>query len=624
MKEAVKTLKKYYGYDSFRTGQLPLIENVMKGKDVLGIMPTGGGKSICYQIPGLLMEGTTIVVSPLIALMKDQVDGLKLNGIEATFLNSSLSSSEFRKRCSDIYNGMYKLVYVAPERLLADTFIRMCSSIKIGMLAIDEAHCISQWGHDFRPSYSDIPVFIHALPTRPTIGAFTATATPKVTEEIMKLLELKAPFIMSTGFDRTNLKYQVIKPQNKLKYIKDWIHNGHEDEAGIIYCSTRKSVEQVEAKLQQAGFHIKAYHGGMTSEERSKRQDMFMKDEIDIMVATNAFGMGIDKPDIRYVIHYNMPQNMEAYYQEAGRAGRDGEDSDCLLMYSPADIVKQKLLIQQNNPSEERLSILRKNLQWLVDFCHTDNCLRREVIRYFGETATYEKCGTCGNCTSSYEDIDMTQEAQKIMSCIYRMKERYGITLVIQVLRGSKVKRILDLRLHELSTYGILKDMSEGALREMMMNLIARDYLYLTTDEFPVVKLTKNSKAVLRGEETVYMRRQRIEEEIYEAYDEEEVGTKESRNTTTKGKRKSTKKKGNRTKAGLNVTQQEIYDRLSEKRAELAEKENVPRFMIFSNATLEDMARLHPRTLENMMDVKGVGEKKLASYGEDFLEELLK
>ena len=602
MNQPLTLLKQYFGYDAFREGQEDLIHHIIEGRDALGIMPTGGGKSICYQIPALILEGTTIVVSPLIALMKDQVDGLLLSGVEATFLNSSLSDREFNSRCQDIAAGDYKLVYVAPERLLAPSFVQMCSFMDIAMVAVDEAHCISQWGHDFRPSYGNIPRFIEALPSRPIVTAFTATATKMVTSEIIQLLELNNPYAISTGFDRKNLIYKVIKPANKLSFIKGWLKENYETSSGIIYCSTRKSVDSVATKLKQAGILAAGYHGGMSSEDRTDIQEAFMRDDIRIIVATNAFGMGIDKPDIRFVLHYNMPQNMESYYQEAGRAGRDGEISECLLMYSPADIVKQKMLITVGDRHEERIAIARENLQSLVNFCHTDDCLRKEIIHYFGEKAEFDNCGTCSNCTGVQEQIDMTVEAQKIMSCIYRMNERFGLNIVIQVLRGSKNKRVLDLGFDQLSTYGILKEMSEGALREMLMNLIARDYLYMTTDEYPILKLTNSSRAVLKGEEQVYMKQERMEAA--------------SKKSSASGKKKK------KLTTGLPVDEK-VYDALVEVRSQIAKEKNVPRFYIFSNATIEHMASMKPTTLEEMLEVKGVGEKKLADYGERFLEAIV-
>lgn len=598
-------LKKYYGYESFREGQEELIDNVLDGRDVLGIMPTGGGKSMCYQLPAILSEGVTIVVSPLIALMKDQVDSLIENGVKATFLNSSLSSGEFRNRCNAIIQGEYTLVYVAPERLLADQFIFMCRRLDISLVAIDEAHCISQWGHDFRPSYGNIPVFIEALEDRPPVAAFTATATKMVTKEIKDLLRLREPFELTTGFDRENLIYRVIKPTDKVRYIKDWIKKYHSEDSGIIYCSTRKSVEAVTRKLQQAKLKVRGYHGGMDSDVRSYIQEAFMRDETQIIVATNAFGMGIDKPDVRFVIHYNMPKNMESYYQEAGRAGRDGVVSDCVLMYSPSDIVKQKLLMNQNDISEERLAIARENLQFLVNFCHSDECLRREIIHYFGDEAGFTSCGSCGNCLDTSEFVDMTVEAQKIMSCVYRMKGRYGVGLVIGTLRGSKAKKITDIGLDQLTTYGLLKDLSEAGLREMIMNLIARNYLQMTTDQFPVLKLTNLSKVILKGEEKVMIKKERV------LVDDKSTGKKRSRG--------SRKKSGKESFTNLDYDEG-LYDLLAEKRTELATEKGIPRFYIFSNATLEHMAYLKPEDEDSMLDVKGVGEQKLQNYGQAFIE----
>ncbi len=605
IKEAHKYLDKYYGYDEFRKGQEPLIEHIVKGQDVLGIMPTGGGKSICYQIPALMLSGVTLVISPLIALMKDQVDSLKLNGIEATFINSSLSSRAFVERCQGMREARYKLVYVAPERLLADDFLRLANDINISMVAVDEAHCISQWGHDFRPSYANIPQFIKRLDQRPIVSAFTATATARVIDEIDHLLELNDPYMVTTGFDRPNLYYSVLKPTNRLDHIKKWIPNHYPEDSGIIYCSTRKSVESLSEKLKRAGLNVAAYHGGMTSEARTEIQDDFMRDEINTIVATNAFGMGIDKPDIRYVIHYNMPANMESYYQEAGRAGRDGEASQCLLMYSPSDIVKQKMLIQTNDPSPERLKIASENLQILVDYCHTDDCLRRFIMSYFGETASFDACGDCGNCQSNQETIDMTLEAQKIMSCVYRMNERFGLNLVIGVLRGSKVKRIMSLGFDKLSTYGILSEMSEGALREMIMNLIARDYLLMTTSEYPVLKLTDRSWQVLKHGEKVMMKRDRLEK---------------AKNQKTKSQAKAVSKEV----AAFTDAEKDLYDKLAEKRAELAKTANLPRYMILANKAIEGLASEKPQTLEAMLEIKGIGEKKLEAYGQAFLDVILK
>lgn len=596
MSRKLELLKKYYGHESFRNGQEALIDHIIAGQDVLGIMPTGGGKSICFQLPALLSQGVTLVVSPLIALMKDQVDGLNENGIAATFLNSTLSHNEAYEIEDAIRDGQYKLVYVAPERLLNETFVRLCQNIEVSLIAIDEAHCISQWGHDFRPSYKNIPEFIRRIEKKPVMAAFTATATKLVVEEIVRLLELRAPFKLTTGFDRENLLYRVIKPRDKFKFILDWIGQRDSMDIGIIYCSTRKAVESLSDKLRKKGLSVQGYHGGMSSDQRNKVQDQFMRDETRIIVATNAFGMGIDKPDVRYVIHYNMPKNMEAYYQEAGRAGRDGEASECLMMYSPSDIVKQKMLMTQNDISPERLALQRENLQYLVNYCHCDTCLRNEIVRYFGESLEAENCGGCGNCLDASDFIDMTVEAQKILSCIYRMKERFGLSMILKVLRGSKDKRVLSFGFDQLPTYGILSQLSEGALREIIMNLIARGYIHMTTDEYPVLKLTSQSKEVLKGSEQIMVKQERVQ---------------------IKDTKKTSGKKG--TMARPENFDEKLYDLLSEKRTQLAAGKGVPRYMIFSNKALEQMTIMKPTDETMFLDVNGVGENKLKNYGKDFL-----
>jgi len=586
-------LKKHFGYETFRLGQEKIIDHVVEGRDVLAIMPTGGGKSLCYQLPALLNEGMTIVISPLIALMKDQVDGLNESGIPATYLNSTLSTQESNQRIDAIKDGQFKLVYVAPERLLTDQFYSLSQSIDISLVAVDESHCISQWGHDFRPSYKNITVFINRLKSRPVVTAFTATATSYVTKEIKELLELNNPFELTTGFDRENLFYKVVKPKDKNRYINNYLKNEFDTGSGIIYCSTRKSVESVSAKLSGQGFSVGAYHGGMDSETRSDIQEAFMMDRIKIIVATNAFGMGIDKPDVRFVIHYNMPKNMEAYYQEAGRAGRDGNKSECILMYSPSDIVKQKLLIAQNSSDPERDRIQRSNLQVLVNYCHTNDCLRDEIISYFGQERKHINCETCGNCLNDSEFIDMTIESQKILSCIYRTQQRFGTNTIIKVLRGSKDKKVLDWKLNEVSTYGIITDISEGGLRELIMNLIARGYVRMTVDQFPVLKLNESSRAVLKGDTKIMVRKECIE-------------VKDSK----------TRKKKSKTNLDYN---KELYELLAEKRKAIAGKKRVPLYVIFANSVLEELAYAMPTTRDEFLDIKGIGEKKYDSYGSDFM-----
>lgn len=592
--EKKEILKKYFGYDSFRIGQEELINKILNNNDVLGIMPTGGGKSLCFQLPSLIKEGVTIVISPLIALMKDQVDGLIENGIKATFLNSTLNVEEERKRINAILEGKYKLVYVAPERLLSNSFYNLSSNINISMVAIDEAHCISQWGHDFRPSYRNIPDYIERLNKRPVVAAFTATATNFVIKEIKSLLKLNNPFEIVTGFDRENLIYKVIKPRDKYRYLKKYLKSEFNEGSGIIYCSTRKTVESLSKKLIKEGFKTEGYHGGMDSSLRDDIQEKFMLDEVEIIVATNAFGMGIDKPDVRFVIHYNMPKNMESYYQEAGRAGRDGKKSDCLLMYSPADIVKQKYIISQNTVDKSRMKIQNKNLQILVNYCHTNDCLRKEIINYFGEDSEVDNCKSCGNCLDDSASSDMTITAQKILSCIYRTKERFGVNVIIQVLRGSKNKKILNWNLDKVSTYGIVKDISAGGLRELTMNLIARGYIEMTVGKYPTLKLNKASMKILKGKEKIFIKKDRI---------------------NIKDKKKTKRKR----KTDLDFNK-DLFNLFTKKRYEIAKEKNVPPYVIFHNKTFEELAYYMPITKEDFMKIKGVGSKKFNNYGEIFID----
>lgn len=587
-------LKKYFGYESYRQGQEEIIDAVTSGRDALGIMPTGGGKSICYQIPALIFEGITIVISPLIALMKDQVDSLNEIGIPATFLNSTLSGEEARDRVEEIVGGQIKVVYVAPERLLTDGFTTLCHHLPIDLVAVDEAHCISQWGHDFRPSYRNIPHFISVLKKKPVVAAFTATATAFVVEEIKEHLELDNPFDLITGFDRPNLTYKVLKPTDKLRFLKQYLEEDFTEGAGIIYCATRKTVESLTEKLLLGGFSVAGYHGGMDSQRRTQIQDDFMMDRTQIIVATNAFGMGIDKPDVRFVIHYNMPKNMEAYYQEAGRAGRDGQPSDCFLIYSPSDIVKQKLMIAQNANGSERSKIQYENLQTLVNYCHTNSCLRNEIRRYFGEGVDLNNCGSCGNCLENIEFVDMTVAAQKVLSCIYRTGQRFGVNVIIQVLRGSKNKKILDWQLDQVSTYGILPDMSEGALRELTMHLIASGYVAMTTDTYPILKLLPEAKPVLKGLKQVMVHKERIE-------------------VKDKKKKKATKRR-----TALQVDEI-LYKALITCRREIAEEKSVPSYVIFHNTAIEEMAYYMPQTPEAFKEIKGVGDKKFENYGQVFM-----
>lgn len=575
-------LKEYFGFDNFRKGQKELIDGILDNQDVLGIMPTSGGKSICYQIPSLLMEGTTLVISPLISLMKDQVDTLKEIGIPTTYINSTLTLSEMNERLSDISQGKYKLVYVAPERLKSYDFLNLIKDINIPFIAIDEAHCISQWGHDFRPSYKEIPNFINKLNNRPVIGAFTATATIEIVNDIKKLLNLNNPLEITIGFDRPNLFFQVKKYIDKRAFISNYLKK-HSNESGIIYCSTRKEVESLGNFLNNKGYSVSTYHGGMSKKERKEAQEDFIYDETLIMIATNAFGMGIDKSNIRFVIHYNIPQSMEAYYQEAGRAGRDGEKSDCILLFSSNDVVKQKYLIQESHLNPDRAKVSYKNLQYLVDYCHTHECLRNKILEYFGEK-TSEDCNNCSNCLDDIKLRDITLEAQKILSCVYRMDEKYGTSLVAQVLNGSKNKKVLQLGLDKISTYGIMDDYTAKSIKLMISVLIAQGYLSMTESKYPVVKLTPLSKTVLKGKEKIYMA-------DYQSQD-------------------------NNSSSEL---YEDLFENLKNLRKNISSEKNVPPYVIFSDTTLKEMSRFLPTTKDEMIKIKGVGKNKFDNYGDSFI-----
>ncbi|SKB64668.1 ATP-dependent DNA helicase, RecQ-like [Acetoanaerobium noterae] len=589
-------LKTYFGYDEFRNGQDKLIESIIKGRDALGIMPTGGGKSICYQLPAIALDGITIVISPLISLMKDQVDSLNELGINAAFINSTLDNDEFLQILEGIRANSYKIVYVAPERLNTDSFINLVKDIRISLVAVDEAHCISQWGHDFRPSYLEIPRFINSLKQRPAVAAFTATATKEIIKEIKRLIGLRNPIEVTTGFDRPNLYYQVLKVSNKSKFLIEYLNENFKTESGIVYCATRKSVESLVKILNDKGFSAVGYHGGMNSEERQNNQDEFILGNKRLIVATNAFGMGIDKPDVRFVIHYNMPKNMEAYYQEAGRAGRDGEKSDCILLYSASDIVKQKLMIQNDDIDPKRQEMLYKNLQYLVNYCNTNDCLRNQILNYFDEDFASDKCKNCSNCIDSSEMVDITLEAQKILSCIYRVNQRYGANMVIQVLRGSKNKKVLEARLDNVSTYGIMKEYSDSAISEIIMTLVSSGYIHMTHDKYPVLKLTSKSADVLSGKTKLHHKKHLLQ-------------------------RKDEKEKASKSIKGGNIDFDiELFEKLKQYRYKIAQEKGLPPYVIFHDIALKEMAAYLPVNKESFLEIKGVGEKKYENYGEGFID----
>ncbi|MEK5301877.1 DNA helicase RecQ [Bacillus sp. FSL R10-2201] len=577
--KAQELLASYFGYSSFRRGQDETIKNVLDGKDTVCIMPTGGGKSICYQIPALVFEGTTLVISPLISLMKDQVDTLIQNGISATYINSSISITEANQRIQLAKQGHYKLLYVAPERLDSMEFVDQLIDMKIPMIAIDEAHCISQWGHDFRPSYLHIHRVLDYLPEKPLVLALTATATPQVREDICNTLGINQENTIMTTFERENLSFSVIKGQDRNAYLADYIRQ-NQKESGIIYAATRKVVDQLYEDLGKAGVSVSKYHAGMSDHDRNEQQELFLRDEISVMVATSAFGMGIDKSNIRYVIHYQLPKNMESYYQEAGRAGRDGLDSECILLYSSQDVQVQRFLIDQST-GESRFSNELEKLQDMTDYCHTEQCLQSFILQYFGEEPK-EDCGRCGNCTDDRESIDVTRESQMVLSCMIRTNQRFGKQMIAQVLTGSKNKKVIEFNFHTLPTYGLLSNRSVKEVSEFIEFLISDELIAVEHGTYPTLKVTEKGKEVLLGKENV-LRKERVE-------------TRQI------------------------VQDHPLFEVLREVRKEIAQGEGVPPFVIFSDQTLKDMCAKMPQSDSELLTVKGIGEHKLVKYGSHFLQ----
>ena len=604
MQDQYEVLYRYFGYTAFRSGQAELIDAQLSGRDVFGIMPTGGGKSLCYQIPALMLEGITLVVSPLISLMKDQVTALKNMGVSAAYVNRSLSAEQIRLVLRNIQQKKYKIIYIAPERLLTESFLAAISNLKIAMVAVDEAHCISQWGQDFRPSYLRIADFLKLLKVRPVVSAFTATATQEVRDDVERILGLQNPLRIITGYDRPNLRFAVVQPKSKPLALLDFIE-ARPGKCGIVYCSTRKEVEKVCQMLQNKGISATRYHAGLSEEERHTNQDDFVYDRCKVMVATNAFGMGIDKSNVGYVIHYNMPQCLESYYQEAGRAGRDGENADCILLYSPSDIRTAKFLIQHPTENEElseeeRSNLIKRELirlDAMVGYCNTSHCLRGYILEYFGQEHP-QLCGNCSNCESTAEQRDITEYAKMILSCIYRIHEQLGyslgITLVVRVLHGSREKRIKELRLDRLSTYGLMNHVPRAEIREMISALENQGYI-MTHPDRGDLNLTDKAREVLFHGEKVKM-------------------------LVRKKKREKSRKED----ASSNPNTAGLLEELKALRLTLAKEENMPAYIVFSNATLKDMAQKAPVTMAEFLAVSGVGKFKAERYGQRFLTAIKK
>ena len=603
-------LKSVYGYGAFREGQEDVIGAILDGRDVLGVMPTGAGKSLCYQIPALAMEGCAIVISPLISLMKDQVNALTQAGVPAAFLNSSLSERQTAAALSNARGGKYKIIYVAPERLLTGRFLSLAAEMNLSMIAVDEAHCISQWGQDFRPAYLDIPEFIRRLPARPRLCAFTATATERVRADIRRLIGLREPLELVTGFDRPNLYYRVLRPANKREALTELL-NGYRGMSGIIYCATRRQVEEICDSLKRDGFRAARYHAGLSDDERRRNQDAFAMDDSGVMVATNAFGMGIDKSDVRFVIHYNMPKDIESYYQEAGRAGRDGERADCVLLYSAQDMITQSFFIdhmgEESNLSPEDAAKLREQararLIAMQGYCRTDGCLRAYILRYFGEK-TAGKCDRCGNCARPAAQIDVTPVALNIVKCVSECGQRFGASVVAAVLAGSREERLLQYRLDRLNSYGALSQYERASISQLIDRMVEKGFLKRVGDEYPILKLGANARALVDGS----------------------MRMKDYSLPAVKGETAKKRRAARATKREAEVTTESeaLFQALRKLRTKIAEEKHVPPYVVLTDAALRDMSAKRPHSREDMLLVSGVGEAKMKAYGERFLQEIAK
>ena len=594
--QALRMLETYFGYTSFRPAQEAPIASLLRNEDVIGIMPTGAGKSICFQIPALCKPGLTIVFSPLISLMKDQVDGLLVQNIPAALINSTLTQAEFNKTMYEVRSGKIKLLYIAPERLGSNFFCNVLRALPIAQVIVDEAHCISEWGHDFRPSYRLIGEWLNSLPKRPIVGAFTATATKYVENDIKKLLGLDKANVYVTGFDRPNLSFSVIRTPKRMDYVVHYVRQ-HANENGIIYCATRKDVDRVYENLTRAGIKVGHYHGGLSDEVRREMQNAYADDKLQVMVATNAFGMGIDKSNVRYVLHYQMPRNMESYYQEAGRAGRDGASAECILLYSGQDVQVHKYLIEQSIETPERQEVELRKLQSMIDYCFCSNCLRKYMLNYFGESTVWTTCDNCSSCKGSGDKVNVTKEAKAIFRAIMGTDERYGASMITSIVRGERTDRIMRAGHDALPVFGLLSNVDEKSIKGLIQQFVASGYLRSSSGKYPVLSLTAGAEEVLGGHKEVEEIRQHVS-----------VSPRTSRSTSTPSRGKSSSGSGG------------LFEHLRQHRKRLAEEAGLRPYLIFPDTVLIDLANLRPTTLGEFGNVKGVGEAKLKKYGLSFLQ----
>ena len=594
--QALRMLETYFGYTSFRPAQEAPIASLLRNEDVIGIMPTGAGKSICFQIPALCKAGLTIVFSPLISLMKDQVDGLLVQNIPAALINSTLTQAEFNKTMYEVRSGKIKLLYIAPERLGSNFFCNVLRALPIAQVIVDEAHCISEWGHDFRPSYRLIGEWLNSLPKRPIVGAFTATATKYVENDIKKLLGLDKANVYVTGFDRPNLSFSVIRTPKRMDYVVHYVRQ-HDNKNGIIYCATRKDVDRVYENLTRAGIKVGHYHGGLSDEVRREMQNAYADDKLQVMVATNAFGMGIDKSNVRYVLHYQMPRNMESYYQEAGRAGRDGAPAECILLYSGQDVQVHKYLIEQSIETPERQEVELRKLQSMIDYCFCSNCLRKYMLNYFGESTVWTTCDNCSSCKGSGDKVNVTKEAKAIFRAIMGTDERYGASMITSIVRGERTDRIMRAGHDALPVFGLLSNVDEKSIKGLIQQFVASGYLRSSSGKYPVLSLTAGAEEVLAGHKEVEEIRQHVS-----------VPSQTSRSTSTTSRGKPSSGSGG------------LFEHLRQHRKRLAEEAGLRPYLIFPDTVLIDLANLRPTTLGEFGNVKGVGEAKLKKYGLSFLQ----